>query len=159
MSPAIIVLFFLTFAANFYTFNAQVKQCDYVTTIRTGPTRGPTYKLGALIEMRGDEDTGRQGQLIKTTNLVKNWGDMGKGYTYFLPNTRDRFRTTAPCTNRTVCFFILYGKKGELRPHWYIHNITVTTKVGEIVRDRVFTLNGDNEVTSLYPMLGDGECP
>ncbi|KAL5725990.1 hypothetical protein ACHQM5_009065 [Ranunculus cassubicifolius] len=155
MSQAIILLF-LTFAANFYTFNAQVKQCEYVTTIHTGPTRGPTYKLGALIEMRGDRS---RGQVINTTNLVKRWGDMGKGYTYFLPNTRDRFRTTAPCTNRTVCFFILRGKKGELRPHWYIHNITVTTKVGEIVRDRVFSFDEYNEVATLYPSLADGECP
>lgn len=134
----------------------QVNECDYVMVIHTGPTRGPTYKLGALIEARGDVS---RGQLINTTDLVKNWGDMGAGYRYFLPNTKDRFRTKAPCTNLTICAFFIYGKKGELKPHWYIHNITVTTKVAGIDRDRVFSLNGDNEVASLYPYLMDGECP
>ncbi|KAF5186033.1 hypothetical protein FRX31_024382 [Thalictrum thalictroides] len=152
MAQATVLLFFVILAAIASTFHAQVNQCEYVIMIHTGSTKGPTVKLKPLIEAVG-------GGNINTTNLVKNWGDMGKGHTYFLPNSSDRFKYNGPCFNGRFCYFQLRGKKGELNPHWYVHNITVTTKGEGIDRVRVF-FSGGVEIDYLYsPPLNDGECP
>ncbi|KAL5730583.1 hypothetical protein ACHQM5_003386 [Ranunculus cassubicifolius] len=127
------------------------KQCEYLMTVNTGPTRGPNFKLAASVEAYGGDN-------IKTTNLIKRWGIMGKGYTYFLPNTSDRFRHRGRCMPANFCNIGIYGgEKGELKPHWHINNITVaTTGEGGINRFRTFTFL-NYEITRLP--IDDGECP
>ncbi|OVA12500.1 hypothetical protein BVC80_9011g2 [Macleaya cordata] len=135
------------------TFKAQVtKQCEYEMIVNTGPTRGPTYKLGVILEAIG-------GKNINTSNVVKNWGDMGRKYTYFLPNSSDRFRTSLPCMEANFCWIGIKGKKGELNPHWYINNVTVSTKGDGINRFKTFRFITNNEVDFIYPYVSDGECP
>lgn len=119
--------------------------------MNTGPTRGPTYKLSAIIEAVGGDN-------INTTNLVKNWGAMGKGYTYFFPNSSDRFKYRGRCMQYSFCNIGIQGKKGELKPHWYINNITVATTSEGDNRLKVFIRAGD-EFAHIYPRIDDGECP
>ncbi|KAF5200900.1 hypothetical protein FRX31_009511 [Thalictrum thalictroides] len=147
-----ILLFFIIFVAGLSTFNAQVKQCEYVMVVNTGPTRGPTYKLSAIIEAIG-------GSNINTTDIVKKWGAMGKGYTYFLPYSQDRFVYNAPCLPANFCNIGITGKKGELKPHWYINNITVATTGEGINRLKTFRFLSGNEIEYTYPRIDDGECP
>ncbi|MCL7042432.1 hypothetical protein MKW94_000500 [Papaver nudicaule] len=145
-------LHFLVFLAMASTsIKAQAtKQCDYEMIVNTGKTRGPSnMKHGVIIEAIGGEGT------VRTTNLVKNWGAMGQGYTYFLPNSSDRFRAKLPCMLNNFCWIAIKGKKGELNPHWYIDTITVSTKgAGGI--DRMKTLE---EISTVYPDANHGECP
>ncbi|KAI3996380.1 hypothetical protein MKX01_026848 [Papaver californicum] len=149
------VLHFLVFLAMASTsIKAQAtKQCDYEMIVNTGITRGPSdYKLGVIIEPIGGEGN------INTTNLIKNWGAMGRGYTYFLPNSSDRFRTKLPCMLDNFCWIGIKGKKGELKPHWYINNITVSTKgAGGINRLKTFRFL--EEIETVYPDASHGECP
>ncbi|KAF9590919.1 hypothetical protein IFM89_000464 [Coptis chinensis] len=153
MAELTLLLFLFIFAASASIFSAQVQQCDYAMVIHTGPTRGPTYKLRVLIEAKG-------GGNINTTNLVKNWGDMGRKYTYFLPNTKDRFKYQGPCMKGNFCNIILGGgSKKELNPHWYVHNISITTKGEGIDRVRTFIIFSGNEIDYLNPPLNDGDCP
>ncbi|KAL5725991.1 hypothetical protein ACHQM5_009066 [Ranunculus cassubicifolius] len=153
MSQTTFLLFFFIFAAGLCTFNAQVKQCDYLMVVNTGPTRGPTYKLSAVIEAIGGDN-------INTTDIVKKWGDMGRKYTYFLPNSSDRFKYRGGCMPANFCYVGIRGKKGELKPHWYLNNITVaTTGEGGIKRFAFFRFNSDNEIAFTYPGISDGECP
>ncbi|KAL5730582.1 hypothetical protein ACHQM5_003385 [Ranunculus cassubicifolius] len=128
------------------------KQCEYLMTVNTGPTRGPNnVKLVTFVEAIGGDN-------INTSNLIKSWGDMGKGYTYFLPNTSDRFRFRGRCMPANFCNIGIKGKKTEFKPHWYIENITVaTTGEGGINRFRTFTFRVQNEFASLP--IDDGECP
>ncbi|KAI3916675.1 hypothetical protein MKW92_006863 [Papaver armeniacum] len=148
-------LHFLIFLATASTsIKAQATlQCDYEMIVNTGITRGPSnYKLGVIIEAIGGEGT------INTTNLIKNWGAMGRGYTYFLPNSSDRFRTKLPCMPNNFCWIAIKGKKGELNPHWYINNITVSTK-GPGVINRMKTFRFLEEIETVYPDASHGECP
>ncbi|KAF6170464.1 hypothetical protein GIB67_036238 [Kingdonia uniflora] len=128
------------------------KECDYEMVVSTGATRGPSHKLFMLFEMIG-------GGNINTTDVVKNWGAMGRKYTYFLPNSVDRFKTRRECVARNFCAIGLKGKKGELKPHWYINNITVTTTGDRINRFREFSFRENNEVPFINPIITDGECP
>ncbi|OVA12501.1 hypothetical protein BVC80_9011g3 [Macleaya cordata] len=143
--------FFLVFMAISSAFKAQEnKQCEYEMIVSTGPTRGPTYKLGLVLEAVG-------GKNINTTNMVKHWGDMGLKHTYFLPNSTDRFRTRLPCMVANFCWIGIKGKKGELNPHWFINSVTVSTKGDGINRFKTFLTNTD--VDFIYPYVSDGECP
>ncbi|MCL7030790.1 hypothetical protein MKW94_011148 [Papaver nudicaule] len=149
------VLFFLVFIAISTTLiKAQAtKQCEYEMIVNTGVTKGPSYKLGVVLEAIG-------GANINTSNVVKNWGAMGRGHTYFLPNSSDRFRAKLPCMVANFCWIGIKGKKGELNPHWYINNVTVSTKGdGGINRLKTFSFGSGNEVDIIYPYASDGECP
>ncbi|KAK9096742.1 hypothetical protein Sjap_022239 [Stephania japonica] len=147
---------FLIIAAFFSTLQArEIKDdyCDYEMVVSTGPSRGPSTKLKVILEAIGGHD-------INTTNVVKNWGAMGPKHTYFLPNSNDIFRTRTRCLEQNFCAVVIQGKKGELKPHWYINNITVATKgPGGIDRFKTFRFISDNEFTSLWPSISDGECP
>ncbi|KAK9105483.1 hypothetical protein Scep_022327 [Stephania cephalantha] len=147
---------FLIIAAFFSTLQArEIKNdyCDYEMVVSTGPSRGPSTKLKVILEAIGGDD-------INTTNVVKNWGAMGPKHTYFLPNSNDIFRTRTRCLEQNFCVVLIQGKKGELKPHWYINNITVATKgPGGIDRFKTFRFLFENEFSSLYPPISDGECP
>lgn len=107
-------------------------------TVNTGPTGGPTHKLSAIIEAIG-------GANVNTTNIVKNWGDMGKRYTYFLPNSSDRFKFKERCMPANFCNIAIGGKKGELNPPWYIKNITIATTGEGIDRFKTFRIFANHE--------------
>ncbi|KAI3976808.1 hypothetical protein MKX01_008666 [Papaver californicum] len=133
------------------------QQCDYEMIVHTGITRGPSnLKLGVVIEQIG-------GGAINTTNLIRKWGAMGQGYTYFLPYSSDKFRTKLPCMEENFCWIGIKGKKGELNPHWYIDNLTVSTKgPGVINRMKTFrmkTFRFLEEIDIVYPYASHGECP
>ncbi|MCL7047870.1 hypothetical protein MKW94_020075 [Papaver nudicaule] len=138
------VLFFLVFIAISTTLiEAQAtKQCEYEMIVNTGVTRGPSYKLDVELEAIG-------GANINTSNVVKNWGAMGRGYTYFLPNSSDKFRTKLPCMVANFCWIGIKGKKGELN----------TKGDGGISRMKTFRFGSGNEVDIIYPYVSDGECP
>ncbi|KAK9091079.1 hypothetical protein Sjap_024256 [Stephania japonica] len=150
------VALFLIIAALFSTLQAREIPDDYCTyemVISTGPSRGPLTKLKVILEAVG-------GDSINTTNVVKNWGAMGPNHTYFLPNSNDIFRSRLPCLKYSFCVVLIQGQKGELKPHWYINNITVATKgPGIINRFKTFPFFVQNEFSTLYPPIGDGECP
>ncbi|RZC58363.1 hypothetical protein C5167_005662 [Papaver somniferum] len=149
------VLHFLVFLAMASTsIKAQAtQQCDYEMIVNTGITRGPSNsKLRVIVEAIGGEGT------INTTNLIRKWGAMGQGYTYFLPYSSDRFRTRLPCMKDNFCWIGIRGKKGELNPHWYIENITVSTK-GPGVINRMKTFQFLEEIDTVYPDASHGECP
>ncbi|KAK9105482.1 hypothetical protein Scep_022326 [Stephania cephalantha] len=147
---------FLIIAASFSALQAREIKDDYCTyemVISTGASRGPSTKLKVILEAVGGDN-------INTTNVVKNWGAMGSNYTYFSPNSNDIFRTRLPCLKWSFCNVLIQGEKGELKPHWYINNITVATK-GHGINDRfkTFRFLFENEFSSLYPPISDGECP
>lgn len=98
------------------------------------------------------------GDNINTTNLVKRWGAMGKGHTYFLPNSSDRFKYSGPCMPNRFCYIGIRGKKGKISPPWYINKITVLATGEGIRRERTFFRFGE-EVPYTYPGISDGECP
>ncbi|MCL7042453.1 hypothetical protein MKW94_010594 [Papaver nudicaule] len=145
------LIFFLVFIATSITLIKA--QCKYEMIVNTGITKGPSnIKLGVIIEPIGGEGN------INTTNLIKNWGAMGRGYTYFLPNSSDRFRTKLPCMVDNFCWIGIKGKKGELNPHWHINNITVSTK-GSGGIDSLKTFPFLEEIETVYPYASQGECP
>ncbi|KAI3916672.1 hypothetical protein MKW92_006860 [Papaver armeniacum] len=131
------VLHFLVFLAMVSTsIKAQAtQQCDYEMIVNTGITRGPSdSKLGVIVEAIGGEGT------INTTNLIR------------------KFRTRLPCMKDNFCWIGIKGKKGELNPHWYIENITVSTK-GPGVINRMKTFRFLEEIDTVYPYASHGECP
>ncbi|KAF6170460.1 hypothetical protein GIB67_036234 [Kingdonia uniflora] len=151
MTRVTLLLFFLIFAATASTPKAQVKECEYEMVVSTGPTRGPSHKLRVILEAVGGEN-------INTTNLIKDWGAMGRKYTYFLPNTEDRFKTREACLPYSFCNVYIIGKKGELNPHWYINSITVTTKGDGINRLKTFSMLDGHEIAYTNPPISKGEC-
>ncbi|KAI3976807.1 hypothetical protein MKX01_008665 [Papaver californicum] len=96
--------------------------------------------------------------MASTSIKAQNWGAMGRGYTYFLPNSSDRFRTKLPCMENNFCWIGIKGKKGELNPHRYIKNITVSTKDDGGI-DRMKTFQFLEEIETVYPDASHGECP
>ncbi|KAI3860648.1 hypothetical protein MKX03_009353 [Papaver bracteatum] len=137
------VLHFLVFLAMASTsIKARAtQQCDYEMIVNTGITRGPSnLKLGVIVEVIGGEGT------INTTNLIRKWGSMGQG-----------FKTRLPCMKDNFCWIGIKGKKGELNPHWYIENITVSTK-GPGVINRMKTFRFLEEIDTVYPYASHGEC-
>ncbi|KAI3974997.1 hypothetical protein MKX01_005108 [Papaver californicum] len=146
-------LVFLAMASISIRAQAATKQCDYEMIVNTGITRGPSnMKLAVIIEPIGGEGN------INTTNLIKNWGAMGRGHTYFLPNSSDVFRTRLPCMVHNFCWIGIKGKKGELNPHWYIDTITVSTKGPDVI-NRMKTFQFLEEIETVYPYASHGECP
>ncbi|KAI3844923.1 hypothetical protein MKX03_019298 [Papaver bracteatum] len=152
-SFALHFLIFLAMASTSIKAQATTQQCDYEMIVNTGITRRPSdYKLRVILSPIGG------GPNLNTTNLIKNWGAMGRGYTYFLPNSSDKFRTKSPCMADNFCWIGIKGKKGELNPHWYIETITVSTK-GPGVINRMKTFQFLEEIVTVYPDASHGECP
>ncbi|KAK9091082.1 hypothetical protein Sjap_024259 [Stephania japonica] len=147
-------LLFLVLALLVFTLKAQEmkKLCDYEMVVSTGPSRGPSTKLRVILDAIFGEN-------INTTDVIKRWGAMGPRHTYFLPNSYDKFGVRLPCVEQNFCAILIGGKKGELKPHWYINNITVSTKGDGIDRFKTFRFLSEHEIESLYPFIGDGECP
>ncbi|KAK9105489.1 hypothetical protein Scep_022333 [Stephania cephalantha] len=147
-------LAFLVLALLVFTLQAQEtkKLCEYEMVVSTGPSKGPSTKLRVILEAIFGEN-------INTTDVIKRWGAMGPRHTYFLPNSNDKFRVNLPCVRQNFCAVLIGGKKGELKPHWYINNITVSTKGEGIDRFKTFRFSSEHEFESVYPYIDDGECP